>query len=114
MKGDNIAERLLGFANMAVRVSREVTTDATTRHIVNQLVRAGTAAAAHSEEARSAESRSDFIHKVSLSAKELREATYWMKLVEKANLTTRALDIELREGGELIAILHASRCSRGT
>ena len=79
------------------------------RHVGKQLVRAATAGGANYEEARSAESRADFAHKVSVAAKELRESSYWLKLSAAANLTMGTMAATLaKEASELVAILTAS------
>jgi four helix bundle protein len=56
------------------------------RHIGKQLMRSSTSAGANYEEACGAESRADFIHKMQVTLKELRETIYWLKLVEKSGL----------------------------
>src|SRR5436309_2911115 len=56
------------------------------RHIAGQLVRCGTSPLPNYEEARAAESRSDFIHKLSVCLKELRETRSWLRLVARAEL----------------------------
>jgi four helix bundle protein len=72
-------------------------------------MRSATAGGANYEEARSAESRADFAHKVSVAAKELRESLYWLNLIWKAQLMPSGPLNELaREAHELIAILTAS------
>lgn len=64
---------------------------------------------ANYEEARGAESRADFIHKVGIANKELREALYWLRLTEEAALVTDSdLAALIREADELVAILTAS------
>src|SRR5512141_1073962 len=77
MKGENIAMRLLVFGAGVVRLCRRLPDDASAKHIARQLVRAATGGGANYEEARGAESRADFIHKVGIANKELREALYW-------------------------------------
>ena len=82
----DLEERLLDFA---VRVGRAV--DALPgrslgRHIAGQLVRSGTSAAANYAEGCAAESRRDFIHKLSICLKELRESRMWMRLIIRAKL----------------------------
>ncbi len=73
-----------------------------------QLLRSGTSVAANMEEANGAESKSDFIHKVSIAYKEARETRLWLGLIEAANLTTAAETKELyAESDELIRILYA-------
>ena len=78
MKGDDIAERLLEFAIAG-------------RRLASQLVRAGTAGGAHYEEARGAESRADFVHKIRLAAKEVRESRYWLNVIQRAKLLDKDL-----------------------
>src|SRR3989442_13560656 len=52
------------------------------KHIGNQLVRSGTAAAANYGEARAAESRADFIHKLKIALKELNETAVWLRILQ--------------------------------
>jgi four helix bundle protein len=56
-----------------------------------------------------AESRADFIHKLGIANKELREALYWLRLTDEAELVVdRGLEALIREADELIAILTSS------
>lgn len=52
--------------------------------LINQLLRSGTSAGANYEEACGAESKADFIHKLHVSYKELRETNYWLQLIRKS------------------------------
>ena len=109
MKGDDIARRLLRFGVNVLCLVRQLPRDYLGRHVGRQLLRAATAGGANYEESRSAESRADFAHKVSIAAKEIRESRYWLSLISEAGLQSR-LDVTqlLNESGELIAILTAS------
>lgn len=108
-KGDDIARRLLRFAVCVLELVRTLRRDSVGRHVGRQLTRSSTAGGANYEEARSAESRGDFAHKVSIAAKELRESLYWLNLISEANLTPNKPPNELgREASELVAILTAS------
>ena len=51
-----------------------------------QLVRAGTSIGANAEEATAAQSRKDFISKMSISSKEARETNYWLRLLRDSQL----------------------------
>jgi len=85
-KGADIEERLLEFA---VRVGKAVDTLPSTRlgrHIAGQLVRSGTSPAPNYAEACAAESKRDFIHKLALVLKELRESSVWIQLIVKSEL----------------------------
>lgn len=109
MKGDDIACRLLLFSVNVLKLVRTLGRDPAGRHVGRQLLRSATAGGANYEESRSAESRADFAHKVSIAAKELREARYWLRLVSEANLgATSGVNHLVNEAGELIAILTTS------
>ena len=106
--GHDIAERLLEFALAAVRVAGDLPRDVAGRHVASQLVRSATGGGANYEEARAAESRDDFIHKVLIAAKELREAIFWLELVHRAHWTAIDLAPTIDEANQLAAILAAS------
>ena len=89
-------------------MTKEVPKDPTARHVVQQLVRAATGGGANYEEARAAESRADFIHKLSVATKETREALYWLRLVERAVWSDGPVRDLIREANELVAILTSS------
>lgn len=109
MKGDDLAERLLEFAHQVLRLCKELRQDLPGRHVARQLIRASSAGGAIYEEARGAESRADFVHKIGIATKEVRESLYWLKLIERADLAPGHRPKELiREAGELVAILTAS------
>jgi four helix bundle protein len=72
-----------------------------------QIVRSATSAGANYQEARHAESRADFVHKIGVAAKELGETLYWLRLLDKLGLLPTGSGLP-READELIAILVAS------
>ncbi|OYV03864.1 MAG: four helix bundle protein [Verrucomicrobiales bacterium VVV1] len=59
----------------------------------NQLLRAGTAPLSHHGESQGAESPADFIHKLRLALKELRETDRWLKLIVRAKLAPANSDL---------------------
>jgi four helix bundle protein len=73
-----------------------------------QLIRSGTSIGANVEEAQNAESKPDFIHKMTISRSEARETNYWLKILiaTEKNLEQRLLSL-LNESNELISIIHA-------
>jgi four helix bundle protein len=97
MKGEDIAARLRLFAAGAVQLCRALPDDSAARHIARQLLRAATGGGANYEEARGAESRADFIHKLGLANKEVREALYWLRLTQEAALFADANLMHLSE-----------------
>ena len=106
----DLEERLIDFV---VRVSDVVEKLPATRlgsYIAGQLVRWGTAGAAIYGEAQGAESRNDFIHKMKVALKELRETRIWLKLIERKTLfgLPEKLAGILDESNELVAIFVAS------
>ena len=86
MKGDDIAERLLDFSTRIIKLANALPKSTVGKHICGQITRSGTSAGANYEEARGAESSADFIHKLGVTLKELRETRYWLKIIAKANL----------------------------
>jgi four helix bundle protein len=109
MKGDDLADRLLDFAVRVIRRVGALPKTQLGRHVTGQLVRSGTSAGANYEEARGAESRADFIHKLGVSWKEMREAWYWLRLIHRAELVTPSRVAKLvNEARELAAILSKS------
>ena len=79
-------------------------------HIAGQLIRCGTSPAPNYGEAQSAESRADFIHKMKVCLKELRETRVWMLMIVRAKLikTVSKLDALIQESNELISIFVTS------
>jgi four helix bundle protein len=107
-KGADIAERLMRVAVAALGILPRLPKDAAGRHIAVQLARCATGGGSNYEEARAAESRDDFVHKVGVAAKEVREAVYWLTLVQRCGWTKFDLHPLVIEAQELAAILAAS------
>jgi four helix bundle protein len=107
VKGDDIADRLLRFAKNVICLCRSFPNDPSAAHIARQLVRAATSAGSNYEEARGAESRADFSHKLGVSRKELREAVHWLRL-STPEFFGEEVGPLIREGNELVAILTSS------
>lgn len=82
-KANEISERMLENGADIVRLCNTLHRNFTFRHIARQLLRSGTACGANYEEARGAQSRADFLHKLQIVLKELRETVYWLRLVLK-------------------------------
>ncbi len=72
-QGFDLQERLIGFAVRVINVVEALPGDRIGNHIGGQLLRSGTSPAANYGEAQSAESRRDFLHKMKVALKELRE-----------------------------------------
>ncbi len=70
-----------------------------------QVLRSGTSIGANIEEAIAAQSRKDFIHKMSISSKEARETAYWLKLLQKSDLTNLDVSLYLSEIDQITRII---------
>lgn len=81
-----LEERLLEFAARCGKIVDSLPDTRMGRHVAGQLVRCGTSAAPNYAEACAAESRNDFIHKLGIALKELRESRAWLKLCVKCEL----------------------------
>src|SRR5207253_10885527 len=109
MKGDELSDRFLEFAARVIRLVMALPKNPVARHIGGQLLRSGTAIGANYEEARGAESRPDFIHKLGIAWKESRETWYWLRLTQKTKVVKPTLvDKILQESNEIAAILGKS------
>jgi len=78
---DELSERLIHFAARVGKVVDALPDTRMGRHIGGQLVRSGTSPAPNYEEACAAESPADFVHKLSIGLKELRESRCWIRLI---------------------------------
>lgn len=108
-QGDELAKRLLDFAVRIIKLTDALPKTVVGKHIGNQLLRAGTSPGANYEESRGAESRSDFIHKLGIVLKELKESRYWLRLIcQTEMLVSQRVEPLLQECEELCAIVAKS------
>ncbi len=106
----DLEERLIDFAVRIIRITESLPKTKVGNHIAGQLIRCGTSPAPNYGEAQSAESRSDFIHKMKICLKELRETKVWLKMIVRAKLMKPASKLEplVNENDELISIFVSS------
>ncbi len=106
----DLEERLVDFAVRIIRTAESLPKTRAGNHIAGQLIRCGTSPAPNYGEAQSAESRSDFIHKMKVCLKELRETRIWLLMMVKANLIKPPSKLEplIHENNELISIFVTS------
>lgn len=93
MKGDDIASKLLAMAVSGIRMADTLPRTPAGRHLAGQLLRSVTACGANYEEARGAESRRDFIHKLAIAHKEAHETRSWVRLAFAAHLLEPAAGV---------------------
>lgn len=82
----DLEDRLIDFAVRIINVIDALPNTKVGNHIGGQLLRSGTSPAPNYVEARSAESRKDFIHKMKIALKELRETLIWLRIIERRAL----------------------------
>lgn len=107
----DIRERTFDFATRIVKLSNYLEKHSNvSKSLVNQLLRSGTSVGANLEEAVAGQSKSDFIHKNSISLKEARESNYWLRLIletssfnEKITSGIQDLENESKEIAKIIA-----------
>jgi four helix bundle protein len=105
----DLEERLLAFMANIVRLADSLPSTKAGNHIASQLLRCGTSPLANHGEVEAAESRKDFLHKLRICLKELRETWRWLRLIGRLELADRPeLDASLSEAEELIRIFAAS------
>ncbi len=106
----NLEERLLAFSVMVIQTVEGLPNTRVGNHIAGQLIRSGTSPFANHGEAQAAESQKDFIHKLRICLKELRETKRWLELIEKAQLLKEKPKLVemIQENEELIKIFVAS------
>ena len=105
----DLEERLINFAVLIIDLVGKLPNNYTGRHFGNQLLRSGSSPALNYGEAQAAESDADFIHKMKVCLKELRESQICLKIIKrKPLLVNKILDIALQESGELVAIFTSS------
>jgi len=100
-----LEERLVDFAVIVIGIVESLPNSKAGNHIANQLIRSGTSPAPNYGEAQGAESRKDFIHKMKISLKELRETSIWLKIIARRSMCdVGQIHTAIAECNELIAI----------
>jgi four helix bundle protein len=105
MKKYDLEERLIRFSIAVIVCAEKIPKSFSGRHLSEQLIRSATAPALQYGEAQAAESRNDFIHKMKIALKELRETLCCIKIISRAH-SVNAPDMAylLTECNELVAI----------
>jgi four helix bundle protein len=78
-----LLDRMDEFASDVIDLVEVLPTTLVGRHIGGQVLRSGTSTAANYEEACAAESRADFVHKMQIVLKELRETRFWLRMLKR-------------------------------
>jgi four helix bundle protein len=109
VKRQDLGERLLEYAAKIIRLVESLPPTIVGKRVGDQLLRSGTSSGANYEEAQAAESHNDFVHKLQISLKEMRESNFWLRLLARS----RVVPIEqiadlIDESNQLKAILSKS------
>jgi len=104
-----LEDRLVLFGATTCQLANRLPRTPLGQHVALQLARSSTSTFANYGEVQSAESRRDFIHKLAICLKELRETCTWLKFIRRMGLSDPgSVDPLLRECDELLAILATS------
>lgn len=105
----DLEDRLIDFACLIIEADENLPNSRAGNHLGGQLLRSGTSPALNYGEAQAAESKNDFIHKMKICLKELRETNVCLKIIAKRKMLKEELvGIVLKESKELVAIFTKS------
>jgi four helix bundle protein len=110
MTSSELENRLVSFAAMIIELTNSLKRNRAGITLVDQLSRSGISAALNYGEASGAESQKDFVHKLQVVLKELRETLMALRITEKSKLTTNAILLSscIDECNQLISIFTKS------
>ena len=110
MNRKELEERLIKFAVLIINLSQNLQNTKAGNHLSGQMVRSGTSPALNYGEAQSAESHKDFVHKMKIVLKELRETHINLRIIDYANISKKKdmTHQAINECNELIAIFVTS------
>jgi len=105
----DLEDRLVDFAARCIKLSTALPDNLAGQHLAGQLCRSGTSPALNYGEAQGAESRKDFVHKMKICLKELRETLVCLKIIVKADLLNpNKVSALIQETDELVSIFVTS------
>lgn len=110
MLKNELENRLIDFAAKTILFTNEIEQNFAGKHLSGQIIRSSTSPALNYGEAQSGESKNDFIHKMSICLKELRETYNCIRIIEKAGLNSNIESVLYlkKEVNELISIFVSS------
>ncbi|MCF8365664.1 MAG: four helix bundle protein [Bacteroidales bacterium] len=110
MTKEELENRLIDYSVIIIDISENLKDSRAGNYFAGQVVRSGSSPALNYGEAQSAESKKDFLHKMKICLKELRETFVALKIIDRANLHLNYPHISeaMKESNELISIFVAS------
>jgi len=106
-----LEKRTVAFSVQVLKMLPKIPIGIESRNIKDQVVRAATAVGANYREANRAESKGDFVHKISVVAKEASESEYWLLLLKELYPEVTEIELARAEAGELVRIFDKIRYS---
>ena len=104
MKSNPIKERSFKFSLSIIKLYKELQKQ--NEYIISkQLLRSGTSIGANIEEASAAQSKKDFLHKMTIASKEARETSYWLRLLNESKLISVSINEYLDEIEQIVKII---------
>jgi len=105
-----LEDRLIDFAVLSAKIKHDMPNDKFSNHLANQLVRSCISPALNYGETQAAESKKDFIHKMSVVLKELRESHNCLRIIKRSNSYQSEISVTkaISECNELISIFYRS------
>ena len=108
MRENIVRDKSYGFASRIVKAYKYLSLEKREFVLSKQLLRSGTSIGANVEEAIAGASKADFIHKLTIAAKEARETTYWLRLLHDNDyLPTQLFDSLANQNAELLKIINS-------
>ncbi len=102
----DIYDRIFNFIISVLKLLDKLPKTYSNQVIINQITRSVTSMGANSQEADGTSTKKDFIHCFTTVRKEGKETVYWLKLIEKLNVTSSSEAVKItNEGNEIIAIV---------
>jgi four helix bundle protein len=105
---NQISERVIDFVADVLKMVSDFPAKTMSSKLADQLIRSSTSVGANYEEAQAAESRKDFVHKLQVSLKEMRETYYWLRVFQKISSDAPSFSKILDEARQLRSILSKS------
>ena len=111
MNSQEMEDRLIRFAALVIEICESLPNSTTGKILSGQLTKSSTSSALNYGEARGAESKKDFVHKIGIVLKELRETLIGLKIIELTNLLSKKekVKVALIENNELVSIFVQSK-----
>ena len=107
-KENVIASKSYAFALEIIRLYKTLSNNKKEYVLSKQILRSGTSVGANVHEAEASESKKDFIHKLGIALKEIRETSYWLNLLKDSDyITTEEFNKLIALSNEIIKILNS-------